>query len=140
MKRYLMFTARERAGSMDGLNLFFGALLGANLGTLSSIDLLDYAQFIIILAGTVMALRFVSTSERRIYAFATLAAYALFLLAMWNVPAMQPGELPERDFQRTLVTLAIWVGAVLLLELTPTLDAAEEVATPFPAETEPETG
>lgn len=53
--------AETRAGAIDGLNLFFGALLGANLGTLDHIRLVEYVQLIVLLAGTVVTVRMVSS-------------------------------------------------------------------------------
>jgi hypothetical protein len=122
MRRYLLLTGREKAGTIDGLNLFFGALLGANLGTLNSLTLRQYIYFILVLAGTVMALRMISTSERRGFAILFVAAYAILIAAMWLVPGLQPKGMPEADLHRTLATLAIWIGAVVLQEVVPVLD------------------
>ena len=63
----------EKVGSVDGLNLFFGALLGANLGTMQSLPLLQYGKLVILLAGTVIVLRMISTSERRAKVLALVA-------------------------------------------------------------------
>lgn len=126
MRRYLLLTSRERIGTIDGINLFFGALLGANLGTLGSLSLRDYITFILFLAGTVMALRMISTSERRGFAIGFVAFYAVFILAMWNLPALQPRGLPEADLHKTLATLAIWIGTVVLQEFSPVLEDSGE--------------
>jgi hypothetical protein len=130
MRRYLLLTGREKAGTIDGLNLFFGALLGANLGTLNSLTLRQYIYFILILAGTVMALRMISTSERRGFAILFVAAYAILIVAMWIVPGLQPKGMPQADLQRTLATLAIWIGAVVLQEVVPVLDEPGGAAAP----------
>jgi hypothetical protein len=130
MRRYILLTSRERAGTIDGINLFFGALLGANLGTLNSLSLLEYAAFIMFLAGTVMALRMISTSERRGFAMGFVIFYAVGILALWNIPAIQLRSLPEADLHRTLATLAIWIGAVILQEFTPVLDDPAEAGPP----------
>jgi hypothetical protein len=130
MKRYLLLTSRERAGTIDGINLFFGALLGANLGTLNSLTLSQYITFILFLAGTVMALRMISTSERRGFAMLFVAFYAFVILTMWNIPAMQPKGLPEADLHRTLATLAIWIGSVVLQEFSPVLEDPGEAGPP----------
>jgi hypothetical protein len=130
MRRYLLLTSRERAGTIDGVNLFFGALLGANLGTLNSLTLRQYTSFILFLAGTVMALRMISTSERRGFAVGFVAAYAVLIVAMWNIPALQPRGLPEADLHRTLATLAIWIGTIVLQEFAPVLEDPAEAARP----------
>jgi hypothetical protein len=124
MRQYLLITARERAGTVDGLNLFFGALLGANLGTLNSLKLSSYIYFITLLAGTVMTLRMISTSERRVYALLLLAVYVVLLVGFWTVPELHPHGLSEGDLHRTLATIGIWVASVVLLEVSP-LTASE---------------
>ena len=116
---FLKQTTKERAGTIDGLNLFFGALLGANLGTLDELDMEDYVKFTVLLAGTVMALRMVSTSERRVYAIATAGLYAGLIFAILLIPSIQPSGLAEKDLHRLLATLGIWLGSVLLMELWP---------------------
>lgn len=116
---FLRQTNNERTGTVDGLNLFFGALLGANLGTLDGLDMDDYLKFIVLLAGTVMALRMISTSERRAYAIATVGLYATLIMAVLFLPSLQPQGLNEKDLLRLLATLGIWLGSVLLIELWP---------------------
>ena len=44
MKSLFINTAGGKAGAVDGLNLFFGALLGANLGTLDRLRLFEYVK------------------------------------------------------------------------------------------------
>jgi hypothetical protein len=79
LREYLVQTHRERRGGIDGLNLFFGALLGANLGTLEQLPLTDYVKLIVLLAFTVVGLRMISTSERRLYALLTLGIYVILV-------------------------------------------------------------
>ncbi len=119
MKSFMMQTRREKAGTTDGLNLFFGALLGANLGTLDALDIQDYCQITIMLAGTVMALRMVSTSERRVYALATLALYGALILALLLIPDVQPEGMAKGDLHRLGATVVIWIFSILILEIWP---------------------
>jgi hypothetical protein len=112
-------THGDRAGGIDGLNLFFGALLGANLGTLEGLSLEDYVKLIVLLAGTVMTLRMVSVSERRRMVLATLALYAVLLAAVFTVPDLQPEGLASDDLHKLVATIAIWVSAVLMIEYWP---------------------
>jgi hypothetical protein len=122
MKRIFRSTAGGKAGAIDGLNLFFGALLGANLGSMQRMALYDYGQLIFLLAGTVMVLRMLSTSERRTYMFVTLGFYVLLICAILLVPALQPNGMPLDDLHRLVVTLGIWVVFVLAAELSPVGD------------------
>ena len=128
MKSLFVNTAGGKVGAADGLNLFFGALLGANLGTLDRLSLGDYVQLTILLAGTVMALRMFATSERRVYMVVVLGIYALMLGAIATVPKLKPEGMDEGDLHRLIATLAIWVTFVLAAELMPTRAEAPALA------------
>ncbi|WP_162875534.1 hypothetical protein [Sphingomonas crusticola] len=126
MNPFLRQTHREKLATVDGINLFFGALLGANLGSLDGLALGDYVKVIILLAGTVMALRNVSSSERRAYAYVTMALWAAIVASSLFVPSFRPQGLPWRDVQRLAATIAVWIAAVLVIELSPTGKAPDE--------------
>jgi uncharacterized membrane protein YccC len=106
----------NKEGAMDGINLFFGALLGANLGTLEGLKLVTYVQLVVVLVGTVMALRMISTSEHNGKAFVLLALYLCALLVMALVPGFQPPGLSSEHLNRLIATLIIWVVMVMMLE------------------------
>lgn len=130
MKSIWKQTKAEKLGFIDGFNLFFGALLGANLGTLGTVPLRDYVMLIILLAGTVAVLRMISTSERRLYALASLALYAGLLAMVFGSERMVPKGLSEGDLNRLVATLAIWIIAVLAIEFAPT--HADDAVSPVP--------
>jgi hypothetical protein len=119
MKSLFVNTEGGKVGAIDGLNLFFGALLGANLGTLDRLPIGEYVKLIVLLAGTVMALRMVSTSERRILMLVVLAVYALLLVGMVVLPKLQPKGMSADDVHRLVATLGVWVLFVLGAELSP---------------------
>jgi hypothetical protein len=120
----------HRAGAIDGLNLFFGALLGANLGTLAGLKLVHYLQLVCLLAALVMALRIVSTAEDRRKPLLVLAAYVVLLTGLAIFPDMMPFGLPKEDLHRLLATLGIWIGVGLIIEFSPTIGAS----TPTPGD------
>jgi hypothetical protein len=119
MRSLFRNTAGGKAGAMDGLNLFFGALLGANLGTLDRLRLVEYIWLVAVLAGTVITVRMVSTSERRLAMLAVLGVYAAVLLALVLVPSFKPANMDVGDLHRLVATLAVWVLFVLGIELSP---------------------
>ena len=120
MRKILTASAGRRQGAVDGVNLFFGALLGANLGTLDGLRLLEYVQLIAILVGMVMALRILSTSERRRDALIVLLPPLLLLGAMFLAAKDgAPTGIKPDDLHRLAATMAIWVLFVLALELAP---------------------
>jgi hypothetical protein len=119
MKNFFRNTPSGKAGTIDGLNLFFGALLGANLGTLQGLALPAYVQLIILLAGTVVVLRLLSTSDNRPLVFGTLAFYVLLIGSILLLPRLHPKGMALEDLQRLVATLAIWVACILSVELSP---------------------
>jgi hypothetical protein len=119
MRDFFRSTAGGKAGMIDGLNLFFGALLGANLGTIQELQGFVYFQMILLLAGTVIVIRMVSTSERRTYMLVSVAIYAILVGAYLLWPPVQPKGIPAADLQRLAMTLGIWIALVLAAELKP---------------------
>jgi predicted membrane channel-forming protein YqfA (hemolysin III family) len=115
-------TPGGKAGAVDGLNLFFGALLGANLGTMQGMELFDYFKIILLLAGTVMVLRMLSTSERRLYMIVNVFIYAMIMSTFLLVPRFQPKGVAPTDLHRLAITLAVWLVLVVASELVPTRD------------------
>ena len=112
-------TPREKTATVDGIGLFFGALLGANLGTLDGLGPYDYAYVVIILAATVMTLRIFSTSARRRYAYTLLGLYVALVAFVLYFPGQRPDGLSDTDAARLAITLAVWLGAVLTVEFYP---------------------
>jgi len=119
MKKLLTSTEGGKAGTIDGLNLFFGALLGANLGTVTGLALYPYVLLILLLAGMVMALRMVSTSPRKGMMVGTILTYVVILGLVALVPGLQPKGLDPGDLHRLIATLVVWVALVLAAEFSP---------------------
>jgi len=123
MKHLFRNTPGGKTGAIDGLNLFFGALLGANLGTMQALDLPQYIELVLLLAGTVMVLRMLSTSERRTYMLVLVGIYIAIIGAL--LVFLSPKGLPAADLHRLTVTLAIWVACILGAELSPVHDESK---------------
>jgi len=128
LKKVMFQTEREKGGTLDGINLFFGALLGANLGSLDGVSLTGYALIVLVLAGMVMALRTFAESERRFYASFTLAAYMFGVSFLLYRGTALDGFAVE-DRWRLAITIAIWVSAVVMAVLFPTFDPVREERT-----------
>jgi len=125
MKDIFRSTAGGKAGAMDGLNLFFGALLGANLGSLQGMPLLYYVELIFLLAAVVMTVRMLSTSPRRGYMLACIGLYVVIGAAFLLWKPFQPKGVAPNDLQRIATTLGIWVLLILATELSPVRDETE---------------
>jgi hypothetical protein len=113
-------TRARKTAAVDGLNLFFGALLGANLGTFEGLKLVHYLMMIALLAGMVMALRMFSAGEDRRRILMLLSVYALLLAGVLVSPGLRPEGLSTEDLNRLVATMAVWVGLALAIELSPT--------------------
>jgi hypothetical protein len=137
MKLFRSQSKAERVGSVDGLSLFFGALLGANLGTIQHIPLAEYLQLIMLLAGAVVTIRLVSHSEHKSSVFWTVMLFAALLLGAAFVPRLQPEGLSPEAFHRILTTVGVWLGAVLLVEYWPAGRREAEAAAPTEPAGEP---
>ena len=117
-------TRREKRAHTGALSLCFGALLGANLGTLGELPLRDYVFLVILLVGTVTTIQLSMASERRGYTAMLILLYVGILAALYFVPGARP-SMAEEDLLKLLATLAIWFGAVVMIELVPTVDPAD---------------
>jgi len=128
IKTLMAQTEREKIGTLDGIHLFFGALLGANLGSLDGVSLMGYSLVVMLLAGTVMALRIFSDSERRVYAAFLLAIYVLSVgLLLYRGVGLK--GLPVDDRARLGITLAIWIGTVVMTVYFPMTGGRKEADT-----------
>ena len=125
MKSLFLQTRREKAGTIDGLNLFFGALLGANLGTLGRLPVGNYVEITILLAIAVVGVRVLSTSERRTYALISLLAFAGLVWFRLGSGKFETG-MNGGDLQRLQATLAVWISFVIAIEIIPTYDPPAE--------------
>jgi hypothetical protein len=126
LKTAFVQTRREQRSSLDGVNLFFGALIGANFGSLNGVGLDEYALLVVLLAGAVITLRIFATSERRGYAFMLLGLYIVVVGQFLLSPPRGLDGLAEGDRQRLAVTMVIWLGATLLTYYTPVREAPRQ--------------
>ena len=121
MKGLLAYSDDERRATLTGINLFFSALLGANLGAMNTMPLGDYVQMVVILAGAVTAVLTLAVSKRRLIISTTALALALILAAILLVPEVGPDS-DKGVMDRLAVTLGVWVAMLLVLRMTPSSD------------------
>lgn len=118
---FLKHTRREKRAYSAAINLFFGALLGANLGTAGTLPLSDYIFLVILLVGTVTTIHMSVVSERRGYMAALVLLYVMLFVLLYLRPESRPA-MPEEDMLKLLATLAIWFGSATFIEFIPTVD------------------
>ena len=105
----------EYRANIDGLNLFFGAVLGVVMATTDRLGARDFAVTLFVAATGVVTVLYVSSSRQR-WIYAVLAAAFI-----WKLPTVlaelvtDPAGLP-RHLQPTL---AVWLAMVVFLEFLP---------------------
>ena len=105
----------EYRENIDGLNLFFGAVLGVVMATTDRLGARDFAVTLFVAATAVVTVLYVSSSRQR-WMYAVLAAAFI-----WKLPVVlaelvtDPAGLPSH----LQPTLAVWLAMVILLEFMP---------------------
>jgi hypothetical protein len=113
----------EKRAAINGINLFFGALIGANLGSLERLALRDYLLLIIIVSLIVLYLQVVPVARKRWSYLTTLGATVAGLAVLLLTPigldifADRPRPSPH-----LFVTIALWLVSVAMVELRPVAD------------------
>lgn len=121
-------TRAEKQGYVNGLGLFFGALIGANMGVLTDLAPSEYLKVIMMLAGGVLWLQMLGASRSRLHTLRMLAAVALPVFVLLVFPDARPQGLTERQGHNMVATLGVWLVCIALIELTPVVSEAEEEA------------
>lgn len=111
----LRMSPAEYRANMEGLNIFFGAVLGVVMATTDRLDSLDFAITLAVTAALVVTLLYVSSSRHRlVYALlgaGMVATLDSFLGQLLRDEAGMPPHLQP--------TLAVWLGFIVLVEFAP---------------------
>jgi len=89
-------------------------------------------KLVILLAGTVMTIRMMSTSRERRRVLLLVLFYVILIVALLLLPDFRPEGMNPQDLNRLVATLAIWIGSVLLIELSPVQEDRREPAAAEP--------
>lgn len=110
----LRMTDREYRANIDGLNLFFGAVLGVVMATTEGLDARNFAAVLFVTASLVVSLLYISASRRRI-GYAVLTAVSILLLPQ-ILGELARGAAAPRQLQ---VTMAVWLTFIVAVEFWP---------------------
>lgn len=107
-------THGEYRANINGLNIFFGAVLGVVMAGTETLDQRDFAMTLFLSATMVITILYVTSSPHRI-AYALLAA--LFIAGFpWLLQTLTGGAPVPPNLQPTL---GVWLGITLLAEFVP---------------------
>ena len=113
-------TRAEKRASINGLNLFFGALIGANLGSLEDLALRDYTVIVTMVCITVLYIQLAPVARQRWLYVAILATYVVVLYLLLIGPAgLQLFKDRPRPHPHLFVTICLWLLSVAYVELRP---------------------
>jgi hypothetical protein len=128
-RRMLGFEAQTRAekrAAINGMNLFFGALIGANLGSFDSLNERDYLLLIIIVSLIVLYIQLAPVARRRWPQLVNLvlAVAGLYVLLMTPFGLELFADRP-RPSPHLFYTICLWLLTVAWVEIRPLADPPE---------------
>jgi hypothetical protein len=113
-------TRAEKSAAINGMNLFFGALIGANLGSLHEINLRDYLLIAIIVCMIVLYIQVVPVTRQRWKYLVQLGLMVagLYVLLLHPLGADLFRERP-RPSPHIFITICLWLASVASVEFRP---------------------
>lgn len=114
-------THSEYRANLNGLNIFFGAVLGVVLAGTETLGQKDFAMTLFISATLVITILYVSSSPHRI-GYALLAG--IFIAGLPRLLQLLTDGAPVPPHLQP--TMAVWLGITLMAEFLPRERAAGE--------------
>jgi hypothetical protein len=112
-------TPAEKRAAVNGTNLFFGALIGANLGSLEVLPIGDYLLLVITISLIVLYIHLAPVTRKRwsVLAHLLFAVAGLWLLLISPVGAGLFDA--DRPPPHLFATICFWLVTVAWVELRP---------------------
>lgn len=115
----MRMSAREYRANLEGLNIFFGAILGVVMTDIGDVPPLVYAVVLTSVASFVITIIYITASNQR----RTYAIYAALALGgLWSVAhrfGEQYGLSGTHVDRRVIPTLAVWLAMTVMIEFAP---------------------
>ena len=113
-------TRSEKRASVNGLNLFFGALIGANLGSLEHLALGDYTLLISIVCIIVLYIQLAPVARQRwLYLGLLLMTVGMLYVLLLTPRGLEIFQDRPRPAPHLFVTICLWLLSVAYIELRP---------------------
>lgn len=108
-------TASEYRANLQGLNVFFGAVLGVVMAGAERLSAWDYGMTLLLVASLVITILYISSSKHRLI----YSVYALIAIAILPRLAdeLVEGKIASLDYIQ--VTLLVWALMAILVEFAP---------------------
>jgi hypothetical protein len=110
----IRMTEREYRANIDGLNIFFGAVLGFVLAGSETLDNLGFGVLLAGTSGVVISILYITASEQRL----AYSALSLVMIASMGrvLEDMFPGDSIPEKLQPCLL---VWALMTILVEFLP---------------------
>jgi hypothetical protein len=113
-------TRAEKRASVNGLSLFFGALIGANLGSLENLALRDYTLIASMVCVTVLYIQLAPIARQRwLYLSILLINVGVLYLLLIAPAGLHVFHDRVRPQPHLFVTICLWLFSVAYVELRP---------------------
>lgn len=107
-------TEREYRANIEGLNIFFGAVLGFVLAGAEALDAGRFAVVLLLVGMTVVTILYITASHRRL-SYALLAAVVIATMPHIASELLDGAALPAK----VQPTLAVWAALITAIEFAP---------------------
>lgn len=117
-------TATERRAALSGVSVFFGALIGANLGVSDRLSIPEYVLMIAVICLIVLYIHVVPVARKR---WSTVANLAALVAGLYVLLVHDAGLLVfdgVRPSPHIFVTICFWLASVAVVELRPVVEPA----------------
>lgn len=108
-------TDREYRANIEGLNIFFGAVLGFVLAGAETLDARHFALVLLMISSAVVTILYITASHKRI----SYAALAVVVIALLPHVADQLLGANAHLPPKVQPTLAVWAAMMILVEFAP---------------------
>lgn len=112
-------TLAEKRAALSGISLFFGALIGANLGTIEQLALADYILLIATICLIVLYIHLAPVARKRWSNLAHLLALVLVLYLLLVHDAGAAFFQGPRPTPHIFATICFWLASLAIVELRP---------------------
>lgn len=118
MESSMKYTSREIEGSIQALNIFFGAVIGISLAGIEDIPTWEYTLILVVTAAVVMTILLVSNTHRRVSQTASMVVMLVVTYFVFHSPSVENDLqlfVPEKLFP----TLVVWAAMAVSTEFMP---------------------
>ena len=105
-------TEREYRANLTGINIFFGAVLGFVLAGIEKLSSLQFGLVLVLLAGNVISILFISESRHRVVYSAYAIALSFITPGVIDLVLRTTDAIPSK----VIPTLVAWTLMTMLVE------------------------